>query len=90
MAIRKGEHMKYKSGMKVRLEDQVFEVIDECDNCKEGWETMQRESGIEVQQICQECDGLVDGSTTYRFQKEDGYIIIIGEDNGEKTNHNNA
>ena len=74
--------MKYKSGMKVRLEDQVFEVIDECDNCKEGWETMQRESGIEVQQICQECDGLVDCSTTYKFQKEDGYIIIIGEDNG--------
>ena len=30
--------MKYKAGMKVRLEDQVFEVIDECNNCKEGWE----------------------------------------------------
>ena len=67
--------MKYKSGMKVRLEDQVFEVIDECDNCKEGWETMQRDSGIEVQQICQQCDGLVDGSTTY-ISKKKIYIII--------------
>ena len=82
--------MRYKTGMKVRLEDQVFEVINKCDNCKEGWETMQRDSGIDVEQICQECDGLVDGSTTYQFQKEDGYIIIIGEDNGEKANNNNA
>ena len=82
--------MKYKAGMKVRLEDQVFEVIDECGNCKEGWETMQRDSCIDVQQICQECDGLVDGSTTYQFQKEDGYIIIIGEDNGEKAKNSDA
>ena len=52
--------------------------------------TMQRDSGIAVQQICQQCDGLVDGSTTYQFQKEDGYIIIIGENNGEKAKNSNA
>tara|TARA_B100000123_G_scaffold111480_1_gene82058 strand:+ start:2261 stop:2479 length:219 start_codon:yes stop_codon:yes gene_type:complete len=70
--------MKYKKGMKVKFEDQVFEVIDECDNCKEGWEFVQRESGIDMEQICQECDGLVEGSTTYEFQKENGYKIMEG------------
>ena len=68
--------MKYKKGMKVKLEDQVFEVLGSCTNCKEGWEFVQRESGIDMEQICQECDGLVEGSTTYEFQKEDGYKII--------------
>lgn len=75
--------MIYRAGMKVRLEDEVFEIIDECNNCKKGWETFQTdEDGTKHQQICQECNGLVDGSTTYKFQKEDGYIIIIGENNG--------
>ena len=68
--------MKYKKGMKVKLEDQVFEVLGSCTNCKKGWEFVQRESGINMEQICQECDGLVEGSTTYEFQKEDGYKII--------------
>ena len=68
--------MKYKKGMKVKLEDQVFEVLGSCTNCKEGWEFVQRESGIDMEQICQECDGLVEGSTTYEFQKEDVYKIM--------------
>ena len=50
--------MIYRAGMKVRLEDEVFEVIDECNNCKNGWETFQTdEDGTKHQQICQECDG---------------------------------
>ena len=68
--------MTYKKGMKVKFEEQVFEVLGSCTKCKEGWEFVQRDRGIDMEQICQECDGLVEGSTTYEFQKEDGYKII--------------
>ncbi len=68
--------MKYITGMKVKLEDELFTVSESCSSCNKGWEVMQKENDLDMQQICTECDGLVNGSDTYYFQKDLGYKIL--------------
>ncbi len=59
--------MRYITGMKVKLEDELFTVVESCSSCNEGWQDIG---------ICTECDGLVNGSDTYYFQKDLGYKIL--------------
>tara|TARA_R110000824_G_scaffold76455_1_gene193656 strand:- start:15 stop:221 length:207 start_codon:yes stop_codon:yes gene_type:complete len=68
--------MKYITGMKVKFENEEHTVISSCSYCKEGWEIIQKEEDLDMMQICQMCDGLVNGSTTYQFQEGDGYTIL--------------
>jgi len=68
--------MKYITGMKVKLEDELFTVSESCSSCNKGWEVMQKEKDLDMLQICTECDGLVNGSDTYYFQEDLGYKIL--------------
>ena len=68
--------MIYITGMKVKTEDEVFTVVENCSSCNKGWEVMQKEQDLDMLQICTECDGLVNGSDTYYFQEDLGYKIL--------------
>ena len=59
--------MRYITGMKVKLEDEVFTVVENCSSCNKGWHDIGR---------CTECDGLVNGSDTYYYQEDLGYKIL--------------
>ena len=59
--------MRYITGMKVKLEDEVFTVVENCSSCNKGWQDIG---------ICTECDGLVNGSDTYNYQEDLGYKIL--------------
>ena len=59
--------MRYITGMKVKLEDEVYTVVESCSSCYQGWQDIG---------ICTECDGLVNGSDTYYFQEVLGYKIL--------------
>ena len=68
--------MKYITGMKVKLEDELFTVSESCSSCNKGWEVMQKENDLDMLQICTECNGLVNGSDTYYYQEDLGYKIF--------------
>ena len=68
--------MIYITGMKVKTEDEVFTVVENCSSCNKGWEVMQKEQDLDMLQICTECDGLVNGSDTYNYQEDLGYKIL--------------
>ena len=68
--------MIYITGMKVKIEDEVFTVVENCSSCNKGWEVMQKEQDLDMLQICTECDGLVNGSDTYYYQEDLGYKIL--------------
>ena len=72
--------MRYITGMKVELEDEVFTVIETCSSCNKGWEVVQKENDLDTLQICIECNGLVNGSDTYYLQEDLGYKIIKEKD----------
>ena len=59
--------MRYITGMKVKLEDEVFTVVENCSSCNKGWQDIV---------ICTECYGLVNGSDTYYYQEDLGYKIL--------------
>ena len=73
--------MKYITCMKVRLEDEIYTVVKNCFNCDKGWEVLQKVEGLEILQICTECDGLVNGSDAYYVQEDLGYKILEESDN---------
>ena len=58
--------MIYKTNMQVKLEDEVYTVVESCSSCDQGWQDIS---------ICTECNGLVNGSDTYYYQKDLGYKI---------------
>ena len=71
--------MKYITGMKVRLEEDIYTVLKSCSHCKDGWEVLQKEEDLDMLQICTECDGLVNGSDAYYVQEDLGYKILEEE-----------
>ena len=40
--------MKYITGMKVKLEDELFTVSESCSSCNKGWEVMQKENDLDM------------------------------------------